>query len=309
MSTRIFQITSSFAVPLLVLVMVMVISTACTRLEDPTATPVPRLTPTVASTPTATPVPTAEPRPTPTPTTTSTPTSTPGPTATPVPTAEPRPTPTPTTTSTPTSTPGPTATPVPAAEPRPTPTPTDTSTPTSTPGPTATPVPTAEPRPTPTPTAAPTPTSTPGPSLTGELTGEIVFAHSTVTGNINYLETKSLPQEGLIALVDVTGLDLSGDVLSYVFEPHIIAYGNIDQQASRRSPVSFTIKYDLAGIDPDSDYAIFVRYSESSGKGLTSQGIYYANHYGREATPTRVLTHGHPRRDVIVRIDLIHWIS
>ena len=307
MSTRIFQITSSSAVPLLVLVMVMVISTACTRLEDPTATPVPRLTPTVASTPTATPVPTAEPRPTPTPTTTSTPTSTPGPTATPL--LNPGRLPRQPLRRRPLPRLGRRLLPFPLLNPGRLPHQPTTSTPTSTPGPTATPVPTAEPRPTPTPTAAPTPTSTPGPSLTGELTGEIVFAHSTVTGNINYLETKSLPQEGLIALVDVTGLDLSGHVWSYVFEPHIIAYGNIDQQASRRSPVPFTIKYDLAGIDPDSDYAIFVRYSESSGKGLTSQGIYYANHYGRETTPTRVLTHGHPRRDVIVRIDLIHWIS
>ena len=95
MFTRIAQITIPVAV--LLIALTLVISTACTRVEDPTATPVPRLTPTVASTPTATPVPTAKPQPTPTPT------AAPTPTPTPTPTATPRPTPT----ATPTSTPSP----------------------------------------------------------------------------------------------------------------------------------------------------------------------------------------------------------
>ena len=146
-------------------------------------------------------------------------------------------------------------------------------------------------------------------ALTGELTGELVFARSLVAENEKYLETKTLPQEGFIALVDITGLNLSLHLPSYVSEPHLIAYGEIDSETSRRLPVPFTIRYEPSNIDLESKYAIFVLYTESTGQGLTSQGAHYTNLYGFRTAPTRVFTDGYPRHDVIVRIDLIEWIS
>ena len=153
---------------------------------------------------------------------------------------------------------------------------------------------------------------TTGPTaLTGELNGEIVFSKSTVAQNTNYLETITLPQEGFIALVDITGWDSSSHFLPSESDPRVIAYGAIDSEATRHFPVQFTIRYDPEDITLESDYAVLVQYIESlgNGKGLTSGGTYYANYGGFGTAPARVLTDGYPRQDIIVRIDLFYVIS
>lgn len=148
------------------------------------------------------------------------------------------------------------------------------------------------------------------PTLSGTLTGEIVFVHSTVEG-LNCLETSSLPEEDYIALLDVTGMDLSvSNIFSlYEFEPHIIAEGTVDSSSSRRSPTPFTIRYAPESIDLSLDYAIFVRYDAWTIEGLHLRGIIFTNHSGSETTPTRVLTCGHPHSNVEIPIDLIHVLS
>lgn len=141
------QLRRGYFLPLTVIGLLTIYSTACQQPDTPT--PTPNIEATIEAavaialpthTATAEPEPTSTPTPIPTPTATSEPMATVTATATPVPTTTDTPTPKPTPTPVPTRTPEPTQTPEPTFTSTPTPEPTPT--PTSTPEPTSTPTPT-----------------------------------------------------------------------------------------------------------------------------------------------------------------------
>ena len=144
-----------------------------------------------------------------------------------------------------------------------------------------------------------------GLNLDGELTGELFWGADS-SGNHDVL-----PTEGYIQLVDVTeqgGITESG----WRFREdlaRVIASGTlgIDNGEGR---VPFIITYDDASIDPDSDYAIIVRYSWFwSSAPLVGSGRIFSNVDGFGVSPLLVLTKGRPQKEVEVELAVIRMIT
>ena len=93
-----------------------------------------------------------------------------------------------------------------------------------------------------------------GEELDGKLTGELFWKPDS------YGRYDSLPSEGYIRLVDVTGLPEIGGWIFREEPVRVVATGMLEAE-NGKGRVSFTIPYDAARIDRDSDYAIIVRYS------------------------------------------------
>ena len=144
-----------------------------------------------------------------------------------------------------------------------------------------------------------------GSDLDGKLTGELFWEPDS------WGDYARLPTEGYIRLADVTSLrEIGESEWRFSEEPgRVIATGTlgIDNGEGR---VSFTIPYDDARIDPDSDYAIIVRYSWFlSSAPLVGKGQIFSNVDGFGVSPPLVLTKGRPHREVEVELAVIRVIT
>ena len=161
------------------------------------------------------------------------------------------------------------------------------------------------------PTATPAPTPTP--MFNGVLTGEIVYDYESLNP---IFAGPDLPEEGFVALADVSGRGGTGGMGDLMFmeesDPRIIAKGAIDPGESRIPPVAFTINYNPSDIDPESLYvvAVYFVWSWSRTPVSHSRGTHFTNLFNTvEDSPPRVLTRGYPRQDVEVPIYLYSWIE
>ena len=183
-----------------------------------------------------------------------------------------------------------------AETPAPTPTATPTITPLTTPSPTSAPLrtPTRIAKSTSTPTATSTPVPTPDwREDPQELRGVILFTCEGVGSWMGSHCRDVLPARGYIRLVNIA-------------TSRVLATGKLI--AGRESPAGFSILFDAAEIDPDSDYGIVVNYSRSENPEHP-RGAHYTNVWGSEIAPTLVLTKGRPNQDVEVPIEVILFAS
>lgn len=110
------------------------------------------------------------------------------------------------------------------------------------------------------------------------------------------------PYDGSVSLVEVTGTGGAGPP-TYPYKYNVIAVGETD--SSGEFPIPFTITYDTEDINTSRHYAIIVDYEQKwfvddwSGIGTSYSN---ANPFGREPQPTLVLTKGHPRNNIEVKI-------
>ena len=190
--------------------------------------------------------------------------------ATDLPVISPAPSPNPTGSGAPTSIPSatpsanPTSTATAGASATPTPTPTATPTPT----PTATPTATATPAPTATPTASPTPspTATPSPTPTAAPSGAPTPTpiSGPVTGTLTYREPYKLTGDAFAVVALVRGSARAN-------ESSIVA-SEIDRDITA-VPVSFSLAFDSADIDPSVTYTIQATIVDGENAWVTSKGI------------------------------------
>ena len=133
-----------------------------------------------------------------------------------------------------------------------------------------------------------------GPDPDGKLTGEL-FSGSGL----------SIRGQGDIWLVDVTGwhTHLEWNMAFNGESARAIATGDLGSDR-REGRVSFTINYNPASIDPESDYAVIARYYWSwwSSTQMVGESGLYSNIDGLGVLPTLVLTKGRPHKDVQVEL-------
>ena len=169
------------------------------------------------------------------------------------------------------------------------------------------------------------PTVTPSP-LTGVITGELVWDVEQAYW------TETLPVDGYIKLVNVTGKNWSRFTGFWVNPHGVVAEGEVmvGDNPSRSTPVEFVIEYDPTAIDPNMDYAIFVRFNTyTSAYPDSDDPEFYGHGTGEEFSnhqslnewnlackplsvcppPTLVITKGHPEQSVQVPLYLTAWES
>ena len=139
--------------------------------------------------------------------------------------------------------------------------------------------------------------------LDGKLTGELFW------GPDSWGNYENLPTKGYIRLVDVTGLQEISEWVFGVESDRVVASGTLGT-GNGKGRVLFTIPYNVARIDPDSDYAIIARYSWSkSSAPLVGEGRIFTNFDYSDLSPPLVLTKGRPHNDVEVELMVLRWIT
>lgn len=139
-----------------------------------------------------------------------------------------------------------------------------------------------------------------------EITGTLVFDCDEGVPLWHETCREELPSDGYIRLVDITGKRLQYDenYFHHIAESNTVAEGAITG-TDRRSPAPFSIEFYPKDIDPDGDYIILASFSYRTflrGEHCCYRGADFRNLFERYHPPTRVLTKGHPSKNVVVNL-------